>query len=57
MCDNLADVFISDEEENQPKTKKSKTQKQLKPRIIRRSNFVQVGKIQEKRYQIWIKNG
>jgi hypothetical protein len=55
MCDNLNDVFISDEEESQPKIKKTKIQKQIKPRIIRRSNFIQVRKINETQYQNWIK--
>ena len=56
MCDNLGDVFISDEEEPQPKTRKIKVQpKQPKPKIIRRSNFVQVRtKIYEKQYKSWI---
>ena len=53
MCDNL-DVFISDEEEPQPKSRKTKSQKP-KPRIIRRSNFLQVSnKINEKNYKKWI---
>ena len=52
MCDNLGDFFISDEKEPQPKSRKTKL-KITKPRIIRKSNFLQVRtkKIYEKGYK------
>ena len=52
MCDNLGDVFISDEE-LQLKTRKTKCTKTVKPRVIRKSNFLQVRpiKIYEKNFK------
>ena len=54
--DSLEDVFISDEEEPQPKTRKTKIQKPTpKTRLIKRSNFIQVSnKIYDKNYKKWI---
>ena len=53
--DNLAEYFISDEEEPQPKTRK--TRKVTKSRAITKSNFAQVKNINiyEKDYQKWIR--
>ena len=54
MCDNLSEYFISNEDE--PQSKNRKTIRNPKQKLIRKSNFSQVRKINiyEKDYKKWI---
>ena len=54
--DNLAEYFISDEEEPQPKTRKTRKTPTTKTRAISKSNFSQVKNlnIYDLEYQKWI---
>ena len=54
--DNLAEYFISDEDEPQPKSRKTKKTPTIKQKLIKKSNFSQVKNINiyEREYQKWI---
>ena len=55
--DNLEEYFISDEEEPQPKARKTRKINTAKTRAITKSNFSQVKiNLYDEKYKEWISN-